>query len=82
MDKVGLHSDDVRFGAVTAETHQAGSVHGHDDRLLLLSGEQLQEGGGRPLLRDSKSKQHAAPTGASGCSTTYDVPGVDAQAAE
>lgn len=27
---------------LTGNTHQAGSVHGHDDRLLLLSSEQLQ----------------------------------------
>lgn len=29
---------------LTGNTHQAGSVHGHDDRLLLLSSEQLQGG--------------------------------------
>lgn len=27
---------------LTGNTHQAGSVHGHDDRLLLLSSEKLQ----------------------------------------
>ena len=38
--------------AEEAETHQAGGVHGHDDRLLLLTREQLH------TLKQQVRKRH------------------------
>lgn len=63
------------------QTHQAGGVHGHDDRLLLLSREQLQEGKRKhETLQSScgKSVEELQAQSSLDLGWTHDVAGVDA----